>query len=418
MSGSFPVFVCAFYAFCIFSFLDIAQAQAAAATTTPSEVAVLNSIFQEWGISAPNEGWNISGDPCSGTAIDSTDFDDTNYNPFIKCDCSYNNGSTCHITKLKVFALDAVGVIPEEFWNLTFLSNLDLRQNYLTGPLSPSIGNLTRLEYLTLGVNALSGELPKELGKLINLRSLSFATNNFSGSLPSELGSLLKLEQLYFDDSGVSGEIPSTFANLRNLVKVWGRDTPLMGRIPDFIGNWSKLTVLDLSYNELSGSFPSWVSQQNLQLNLVANNFTFDRSNSSVLPGLNCLQRNFPCNRGSGVYGCILTPMTPPRSTPVPTMASWSTPVPVTSSTRLKSLFISPLGFREAAAAFFHALKRVKIIIGEEVKQQQPTTNWLFAMNDHFVWYDVTDDQKVQIEKMKVDSHAKMWWKSMEDYLS
>ncbi|KAK9274655.1 hypothetical protein L1049_021906 [Liquidambar formosana] len=420
MSGSFPVFVCAFYAFCIFSFLDIAQAQAAAATTTPSEVAVLNSIFQEWGISAPNEGWNISGDPCSGTAIDSTDFDDTNYNPFIKCDCSYNNGSTCHITKLKVFALDAVGVIPEEFWNLTFLSNLDLRQNYLTGPLSPSIGNLTRLEYLTLGVNALSGELPKELGKLINLRSLSFATNNFSGSLPSELGSLLKLEQLYFDDSGVSGEIPSTFANLRNLVKVWGRDTPLMGRIPDFIGNWSKLTVLrlqgnsfngpipstlskltslielrisdvsngssslefikdmkslsililrnnnisgsipsnigeyqslsqldlsfnsftgkipdslfnlsslsylflgnnkftgslpaqkslslsniDLSYNELSGSFPSWVSQQNLQLNLVANNFTFDRSNSSVLPGLNCLQRNFPCNRGSGVY--------------------------------------------------------------------------------------------------------------------
>lgn len=35
---------------------------------------------------------------------------------------------------------------------------------------------------------------------------------------------------------------------------------------------------------------------------MVANNFTIDDSNSSVLPGLRCLQRNFPCNRGSGLY--------------------------------------------------------------------------------------------------------------------
>ncbi|GMY38144.1 probable LRR receptor-like serine/threonine-protein kinase At1g56130 [Fagus crenata] len=36
--------------------------------------------------------------------------------------------------------------------------------------------------------------------------------------------------------------------------------------------------------------------------NLVANNFIFDSSNLSVLPGLNCLQRNFPCYRNSPVY--------------------------------------------------------------------------------------------------------------------
>ncbi|TYH30577.1 hypothetical protein ES288_A01G106800v1 [Gossypium darwinii] len=322
---------------------------------------------------ARQDQWNTTGDPCSGAALDSdsTDIDNVAYNPFIKCDCSFSNGSTCHITRL-------------------------LGQNYLKGPLSTSIGNLTRMQWLDIGINALSGELPKEIGLLTDLRSFAFGTNNFSGPLLSELGNCSMLQQLYFDSSGVSGEIPSTFANLQNLETVWASDTELTGRIPEFIGNWSKLTVLrfqgnsfegpipstfanltsltelrisglsngsslafikdmkslgvldlrnnnisgtipssmgeyqsltqlflgnnklngtlpaekssslrniDVSYNNLAGNFPSWISEPNLLINLVANNFTIGESNSSVLPsGLNCLQRNFPCNRGSGIY--------------------------------------------------------------------------------------------------------------------
>ncbi|KAK7857216.1 putative lrr receptor-like serine/threonine-protein kinase [Quercus suber] len=297
----------------------------------------------------------------------------------------------------KAYALNVVGVIPDELWTLTFLFNLNLGQNYLTSNLSASIGKLYRMQYLSFGINALSGTLPRELGNLTDLLSLSFSTNNFTGSLPSKLGNLAKLEELYFDSSGVSGVIPSTFANLKSLATVWASDTELVGRIPDFIGNWSKLTTLklegnslegpipsafsnltsltelrisdlsngssllafirnmkslstlvlrnnnisdsipsnigeylslsqlflgnnklngivptqksgsllniDLSYNNLQGSFPSWVSEQNLQLNLVAKNFTIEGSNSSVLPsGLNCLQQGFPCNQGIGRY--------------------------------------------------------------------------------------------------------------------
>ncbi|KAF8408697.1 hypothetical protein HHK36_004761 [Tetracentron sinense] len=36
--------------------------------------------------------------------------------------------------------------------------------------------------------------------------------------------------------------------------------------------------------------------------NMVANNFIFDSSNSSDFPGLDCLQKNFPCNRDSPRY--------------------------------------------------------------------------------------------------------------------
>ncbi|XP_014494245.1 probable LRR receptor-like serine/threonine-protein kinase At1g56130 [Vigna radiata var. radiata] len=407
--------------FCHLSFfVSFSQAQSANATTDPSEARALNSIFSRWDISADTSLWNISGELCSGNAIDSTSTPET-YNPFIRCDCSFDNRTTCHITALRVYALNVFGEIPEELWTLTYLNNLNIGQNYLTGSLPPAIGNLTRMQYLSLGINNLSGELPKELGNLTELLSLSISSNNFSGSLPSELGKLTKLEQLYIDSSGISGPIPSSFADLTSLAIVYASDVELTGNIPNFIGNWTRLQVLrfqgnsfngsipsslsnltsltelrisglsngsssleflqnmkslttlelrnnnisgsipsfigevnltqldlsfnsiegqipgsifnlsslttlflgnnklngtlptqirsslqniDLSYNDLSGSLPSWVNEANLQLNLVANNLSIDDgSDTSGLPfGLNCLQKNFPCNRGVGRY--------------------------------------------------------------------------------------------------------------------
>ncbi|KAF3438259.1 hypothetical protein FNV43_RR21020 [Rhamnella rubrinervis] len=417
-------FICTLYAACILGLVSLTKAQTQNQTqpiTDPSEARALNSVFTKWNLKANTEQWNISGEPCSGAAIDLTSVTDPDHNPFIKCDCTYNDSTLCHIIQLKVYELNVGAPIPEELWTLTYLFDLDLRRNYLTGSLSPSIGNLTRLQYLTIGINALSGEIPKEVGQLTELLSFSVAGNNFSGPLPDEIGNLLKLRQLYLHSSGVSGEIPSTLAKLQNLVTVYASNTELSGRIPDFIGNLSKLNTLrfegtnlegpipstiskltsllelrindlsngssslefvknlknlsvlvlknsnisgsipseigqfsklsqldlsfnnlsgqipdslfnmsslsflflgnneltgtlpeekgttllniDLSYNNLVGSFPSWVSEANLQLNLVGNNFTIDSSSSSSLPsGLECLQRNFPCNRGRGLY--------------------------------------------------------------------------------------------------------------------
>ncbi|CAI9784046.1 unnamed protein product [Fraxinus pennsylvanica] len=240
--------------------VEIPQAQAQAqarrnATTDPFEARAINSMFERWGISA-NDQWNISGELCSGVAIDDG-VPIQNFNPGIKCDCSYNNATTCRIIGLRVYALDVVSPLPDELWNLTFLTDVNLAQNYLTGPLPPSIGDLTRMQYLSFGINALSGELPKELGKLTELRNLAIGTNNFSGPLPSELGQLTNLREFYFDSSGVSGPIPSTFADLQNLEIVFASDNELTGLIPNFIGGWSKLTFLRLEGNSFEGPIPS-----------------------------------------------------------------------------------------------------------------------------------------------------------------
>lgn len=164
------------------------------ATTDPFEARAVNAIFQKLRAPAPTQ-WNFSGELCTGLAID-PNVDINDINPGLKCDCTYNNRSTCHITGLRIYAANVVGPLPVELWNLTYLTNIDLGLNYLTGPLPPSIGRLTRMQYLNFGINAFSGQLPVELGLLTDLRLLGIGTNNFSGPFPSELGNLTKLQQL------------------------------------------------------------------------------------------------------------------------------------------------------------------------------------------------------------------------------
>uniref|UniRef100_A0A0E0EJ02 Uncharacterized protein n=1 Tax=Oryza meridionalis TaxID=40149 RepID=A0A0E0EJ02_9ORYZ len=59
-------------------------------------------MFQRWGLKASPK-WNISGEPCSGAAIDDKYDIEKNLDLFylsIKCNCTYNNNKVCHITKL------------------------------------------------------------------------------------------------------------------------------------------------------------------------------------------------------------------------------------------------------------------------------------------------------------------------------
>ncbi|XP_044967599.1 probable LRR receptor-like serine/threonine-protein kinase At1g56140 [Hordeum vulgare subsp. vulgare] len=235
--------------------------------THPGDAAALNAVFAKLGQKA-SSAWNISGDLCTGAATDNTDIDsDPNFNPAIKCVCSAGNASVCRITRLKIYAMDAVGQIPEELRNLTSLTNLNLGQNYLTGPLPSFIGELTNMQYMSLGINALSGPVPKELGNLTELVLLSISSNNFSGSLPSELGNLPKLDQLYIDSAGLSGPLPASLSKLTKMKTLWASDNDFTGQIPDYIGSWS-LTDLRFQGNSFQGPIPATFSNLNQLTNL------------------------------------------------------------------------------------------------------------------------------------------------------
>ncbi|BBN70148.1 Leucine-rich repeat transmembrane protein kinase [Prunus dulcis] len=205
--------------------------------------------------------WNISGDPCSGSALNGTEFEKPENNPAITCDCTYDKNPTCHISKLII------------------------DQNYFTGPLPAFIGNMSALMKLSIAQNSFSGPIPKELGNLKELTMLSFGSNNFSGTLPPELGNLVKLEELYIESCGLSGEIPSTFAKLINMRILRFQGNSFEGPIPtsfsqltslndlrisdisnvssslDFIRNLKNLNVLVLRNALINGSIPSDIGE-------------------------------------------------------------------------------------------------------------------------------------------------------------
>ncbi|WVZ87138.1 hypothetical protein U9M48_033827 [Paspalum notatum var. saurae] len=217
----------------------------------------VNDVFKKLNVWPP---WQFIGDPCVGQATDGTNIDTPNFNPAITCDCTYQNGTVCHVTKLKIFKLNGVGPIPEELGNLKHLDYLNLQQNYLTGTVPSFLGELTALQYMTLCGNALSGPIPKELGNLVNLILLCLSTNNLNGSIPSELGDLVKLETLYIDSSGLSGPIPSSFCKLTRMKTLVASDNDFTGQIPDCIGSWSNLEVLQFQGNSFQGPLPSTLS--------------------------------------------------------------------------------------------------------------------------------------------------------------
>ncbi|XP_058071742.1 probable LRR receptor-like serine/threonine-protein kinase At1g56140 isoform X5 [Magnolia sinica] len=246
------------HAFCFWCIHLLCSVQRSTAQTTdPSEAATLNSIFQQWNISATSD-WNISGELCSGVARTGIG----NVNPRIECLCTFNNGSTCRITRLIVFYQNVTGHIPE------------------------TIGNLTHLNYLSVSTNLLSGSIPKELGNLRNLTNLQLGTNSFSGSLPQEMGTLVNLKVINMHSIGVSGPIPSTFANLVNLERLWAFDNELNGTIPDFMGNWTKIKILKLDGNAFQGPIPSSLSSLESLTDLQIGEITSRSSSLAFIKGM------------------------------------------------------------------------------------------------------------------------------------
>ncbi|XP_009759487.1 uncharacterized protein LOC107819348 isoform X1 [Nicotiana tabacum] len=230
--------------FLVLLMLKIAAAQP---FTDPIEVDALNKIIDHWNLRSK---LNLTTDPCNRNAPWAPE----QANPRVACDCS---ATICHITHLKIYALDVSGEIPKELFVLRELMDLNLGQNVINGTIPAEIRQLPKMQYLSLGINNLTGSVPPELGSLTNLISLSFGSNNFNGPLPPQLGNLVSLQQLYIDGSGVNGPIPRELSNLKSLEILWASDNRFTGKLPEFFVNFMNFQVLRLEGTLLEGPIPS-----------------------------------------------------------------------------------------------------------------------------------------------------------------
>lgn len=212
------------------------------------------------------------------------------------------------------------GEIPKELCNLHELEFLLLKGNNLEGELPSCHATLKNLEVLRLDDNNLSGELPEELCSLYSLEHIVLDNNLFSGKVPSCISALSSmtfislsnnyfkgeipdfsgmtgLKQLYLDGNKFSGNPAQSLNNLENLEFLYleennfqgdihsiARDMPML-RVLDLSSNsftsqdddpsyefrhgvprhlftYQNLTILDLSNNQLEGSFPDDIPVQ------------------------------------------------------------------------------------------------------------------------------------------------------------
>ncbi|MEE9464029.1 MAG: leucine-rich repeat domain-containing protein [Candidatus Neomarinimicrobiota bacterium] len=197
------------------------------------------------------------------------------------------------VTEVNLNQSNLNGPIPAELGNLANLTYLYLGSNQLSGPIPAELGNLANLTQLNLSSNQLSGSIPAELGSLDNLTSLCLDHNQLSGSIPAELGNLANLTRLYLSSNQLSGSIPAELGNLANLTRLYLHSTQLSGSIPAELGNLANLTVLLLYSTQLSGSIPAELgnlanlTQLHLYLNQLSGSIPVELGNLADLTLLN-----------------------------------------------------------------------------------------------------------------------------------
>ncbi|KAJ0257321.1 Leucine-rich repeat-containing protein [Hirschfeldia incana] len=159
--------------------------------------------------------------------------------------------------------------------NLRKLKALDLSRNVFTG-WGQLQGNLTSLRVLDLSSNQMTGKVPSAIGSIESLEYLSLFDNDFRGffSLDS-LANLSKLKVFKLSSISNSLQVESEGSwKLDFQLHVIALPSCNLGKLPYFLQHQKELRLVDLSDNRLHGLFPSWLmdNNTNLEVLLLRNN--------------------------------------------------------------------------------------------------------------------------------------------------
>jgi hypothetical protein len=168
------------------------------------------------------------------------------------------------------------GTIPSELCDVNpSFRELDLAENYLSGPIPPCLGNFPSLYYFELGMNRLSGPIPMSVCNLSSVFVLTLGSNRLSGTLPACLGNLLTPAVVMDAKSNsLEGPLPLELCSLGD--RLFGlslSDNLFSGTIPACFGtSFLALEDLFLQNNLLKGSLPSTWNLPNLVNVVLSNN--------------------------------------------------------------------------------------------------------------------------------------------------
>ncbi|KAK3424529.1 hypothetical protein EUGRSUZ_F01303 [Eucalyptus grandis] len=211
-----------------------------------------------------NKYWNVNETSCiGGIGLNVTLASGIISN--VTCNCSFNDSTVCHVTNIQLKELNLTGIFPDEFGNLTYLREIDITRNFISGSLPTTLTQIPLTILSALG-NRISG-VPKEIGNISMLEELVLEDNLLEGTLEPNIGNLSLLKRLLLSANNFTGTIPESFGNLKNLEDFRIDGCTLSGKIPDFIGNWTKITRLRIS--DLKGSGSNFPNLQGMNMKIL-----------------------------------------------------------------------------------------------------------------------------------------------------
>ncbi|KAM4119400.1 hypothetical protein ACJW30_03G055900 [Castanea mollissima] len=164
----------------------------------------------------------------------------------------------CHLSSIVLLDLshnNLSGTLPQCLSNLSNLLVLNLRNNNFRGTLLATYMERSRLKAIDVSYNILEGQVPRSLSNCTMLEILLLHHNQFHDLFPSWLGKLPRLRVLSLRFNGFHGAIGKPESNLE----------------------FSKLQIIDLSFNNFTGKLPSehfqsWTSMKVANLKVERDN--------------------------------------------------------------------------------------------------------------------------------------------------
>jgi hypothetical protein len=126
---------------------------------------------------------------------------------------------------------------------------------------------------ISLQSNLLSGTLPASLSWLIHLENFTVSANYLYGSLSSAWSTRSKIQ--YFDiyNNNITGPLPSSRSTRTGMQYFYGYSNQINSSLPSSWSTWESVRVFNVANNSITGSLPSsWSTWKETQQFLVNNN--------------------------------------------------------------------------------------------------------------------------------------------------
>jgi Leucine-rich repeat (LRR) protein len=177
-----------------------------------------------------------------------------------------------HLTRFFQNYFDCFKINCTGWCELKNLKQLDLSRNNLGGSLPDCLGNLSSLQLFDVSQNQFTGNIASgPLTNLISLEFLSLSNNLFE--VPTSMKPFMNHSSLKIFSSENNSLVtePVAFDNLIPKFQLiffrLSKTTEALNiEIPDFLYYQYDLRVLDLSQNNITGMFPSWLLKNNTRL--------------------------------------------------------------------------------------------------------------------------------------------------------